>query len=429
MVELPTYAFQRRRFWTRPSAVPAGDVVSAGLGAVGHPLLGAVVELAGGQELVLTGRVSLLSQPWLADHVVGGEVVAPGTALVEMAVRAGQVAGCGRVEDLTLEAPLAVPARGGVQVQVTVAAPDESGGREIQVHSRAEDERQRRPVGAACQRAGLSPNGEDQLDAGVFRAWPPEGAVPVPVPAGTGGVRAAWRGEGEVFAEVCLPEELAADARAFGLHPVLLDMALAAADLAGDGGDGEGPGVVRMPFAYTGIRLHAPGAGVLRARLRRGPDGAVSVTAADDGGVPVIAVESVVSRAVPAAAPAGADAGQALYGVDWIPVPPVPPVPAAVAVIGPDQLGLTQGLAQAGITVRAYPGLADLAAAAASGDGVPDLVLAAAAAGQPGRRSGDDVDGGPDAAGWRGGRGWWPGGCWCWCRTGWRRMRWAGRGW
>ena len=387
VVELPTYAFQRRRYWTRPSGVAAGDVVSAGLGAVGHPLLGAVVELAGGGELVLTGRVSLLSQPWLAGHVVGGEVLVPGSALVEMAVRAGQVAGCGRVEDLTLEAPLAVPARGGVQVQVSVAAPDESGGREIQVHARTEDSAPwvRHASGL------LSPSGEDLPDAGVFRAWPPEGALPVEVPAGAVGVRAAWRGEGEVFAEVGLPEELAADARAFGLHPVLLDMALAAADLAGDGGDGEGPGVVRMPFAYTGIRLHAPGAGVLRARLRRGPDGAVSVTAADDGGVPVIAVESVVSRAVPAAAPAGADAGQALYGVDWIPVPPVPPGPAVVAVIGPDQLGLARGLAQAGITVRAYPGLADLAAAAASGDGVPDLVLAAAA--------GDSPDNGPDDGG------------------------------
>src|SRR5262249_55448590 len=83
-VELPTYAFQRRRFWPRPSAVVAGDVASAGLGAVGHPLLGAAVELAGGQELVLTGRVSLRSAPWLAEQVAGGEALVPGAAFVEM---------------------------------------------------------------------------------------------------------------------------------------------------------------------------------------------------------------------------------------------------------------------------------------------------------------------------------------------------------
>ena len=390
VVELPTYAFQRRRYWTRPSAVPAGDVVSAGLGAVGHPLLGAALQVAGTDQLVLTGRVSLLSQPWLAGHVVGGEVLVPGTAFAEMAVRAGQAAGCGRVEDLTLEAPLAVPASGGVQVQVSVGVPDQSGGREIQVHSRAEESTApwtRHASGLAC------PAGEEQPDAGAFRAWPPDGAVPVPVPAGMAGVRAAWQHDGEVLAEVCLPGDLAADARAFGLHPVLLDMTLAAADLAADSGDDGEPGVTRMPFAYTGIRLHAPGAGMLRARLRRGPDGAVSVTAADDGGLLVISVESVVSRAVPAA-PAGTGAGEALFSVDWVPVPPGPPGPAAAAVIGPDQLGLARGLTAAGITVRAYPGLAALAAAAAAGDPVPDLVLTGATADSP--DGVDGVDGGPD---------------------------------
>ena len=370
-VELPTYAFQRRRYWTRPSAVPAGDVVSAGLGAVGHPLLGAAVELACGDQLVLTGRVSLLSQPWLAGHVVGGEVLVPGTAFAEMAVRAGQAAGCGRVEDLTLEAPLAVPARGGVQVQVSVEAPDQSGSREIGIYSRPEDGAApwtRHASGLVC------PAGADQLDAEVFRAWPPEGAVPVSA-GGMAGVRAAWQYGGEVLAEVCLPEELAADARAFGLHPVLLNTALAAADLAGEG---EEPGMTRMPFAYTGIRLHAAGAGALRARLRRGPDGAVSMTAADDGGIAVISVDSVISRAVPAAAPAGADERDTLFQVDWVPVP-LGSGPAEVAVVGPDPLGLADDLAGSGIAVRAYPGLAALAAAAGAGEPVPEVVLAAAA--------------------------------------------------
>jgi hypothetical protein len=249
------------------------------------------------------------------------------------------------------------------------------------------------------------------------------------------GVRAAWQRDGEVFAEVCLHGELAGDARAFGLHPVLLNTALAAADLAADGPEPE-PGMIRMPFAYTGIRLHAAGAGALRARLRRGPDGAVSLTAADDRGLLVIPVDAVVSRAVPAA-PAGADTGEGLYGVDWVPVPPGPPGPAlSVAVIGPDQLGLAQGLASAGITARAYPDLAGLAAA--GGDAVPDLVLAAATTPRPGttRRGTTPGTGTPrtpgtarTTGGWRGRRGCWRGGCWCWCRSGWLRTGWPRRGW
>jgi hypothetical protein len=204
-------------------------------------------------------------------------------------------------------------------------------------------------------------------------------------------------------------------------------MALAAADLAVGGGDGQdsdepGPGMIRMPFAYTGIRQHAGGVGMLRARLRRGPDGTVSVAAADDGGILIISVESVISRAVPATL-AQTEAGQGLYSVDWVPVPSGPAGPAAVAVIGPDQLGLAQGLTQAGITVLAYPGLADLAAAAASGDGIPDLVLAAATGDDSPDGSGDVVggmDGGGVAGRARGaagdhdpGRGRGPAGGWC----------------
>ena len=43
-----------------------------------------------------------------------GEVLLPGTAFVEMAVRAGDEAGCGHLAELTLEAPCELPAGGGV---------------------------------------------------------------------------------------------------------------------------------------------------------------------------------------------------------------------------------------------------------------------------------------------------------------------------
>src|ERR1039457_4290756 len=135
-VGLPTYAFQRQRYWPVPAPATAGDVSAAGVGVVGHPLRGAAVELAGGSGLVLTGLVSVRSLPWLADHVVGGVVLLPGTAFVEMAVRAGDAAGCGRVEELAVEAPLVLPADGGVQVQVVVGGADRRGLRAVQVYAR-----------------------------------------------------------------------------------------------------------------------------------------------------------------------------------------------------------------------------------------------------------------------------------------------------
>ncbi|WP_416976140.1 hypothetical protein, partial [Streptomyces sp. 4F14] len=100
----------------------AGDVRGAGLVSVGHPLLGAAVELAGGEGVVFTSRLSLASHDWLADYTVNGVVLLAGTAFVELVVRAGDEVGCAVLEDLVLERPLVLPEHGAVQVQVVVEA-------------------------------------------------------------------------------------------------------------------------------------------------------------------------------------------------------------------------------------------------------------------------------------------------------------------
>ncbi|MEU7137806.1 type I polyketide synthase, partial [Streptomyces sp. NPDC046261] len=119
-VDLPTYAFQHERFWPAGSLMRAGDVRFAGLGSAEHPMLGAAVELVNTDGFLFTGRLSVQSHPWLADHVVMGSVLVPGTALLELAIRAGDETGCHAVEELTLAAPLVLPEQGGVQVQVWV---------------------------------------------------------------------------------------------------------------------------------------------------------------------------------------------------------------------------------------------------------------------------------------------------------------------
>ncbi|MFI8961973.1 type I polyketide synthase [Streptomyces sp. NPDC053493] len=137
-VELPTYAFQRTRHWLEAPPRRRLDVSAAGLGFPDHPLLGASVVVADSEELLLTGRLAPGAQPWLSDHAVGDQVLLPGTAFLELALRAGRQADCDRLDELTLLAPLVIPADGAVLVQIRVGTPDGEGRRAIEVYARDE---------------------------------------------------------------------------------------------------------------------------------------------------------------------------------------------------------------------------------------------------------------------------------------------------
>ncbi|MFE3140806.1 SDR family NAD(P)-dependent oxidoreductase [Streptomyces scopuliridis] len=388
-VELPTYAFQHQWFWPAGSqSGAAGDVRAAGLGSAEHPLLGAAVELAAGQGVLFTGRLSVQSHPWLADHAVMGRVLLPGTALLELAIRAGDEVGCDRVEELTLAAPLTLPERGAVQVQVAAGTPDESGRRSVGIYSRPEDAADAPwTQHATGSLAGRSEGAETGFDATV---WPPTGAQAMDVEGcyerfdeigfAYGpvfqGLRAAWRRDGEIFAEVSLPESAEGDAAAFGLHPALLDASLHASLLAGDSDSDSDGGGGGLPFSWEGVSLHATGASALRVRLAPVGKDAISVAAADASGQPVASVDSLLVRAVSREQLSGsAGAGRdSLFGVEWTPVTAVAEsdTPGAVVVLGPDPLRLADGMAESGAEVQTY---ADLASLAAGDSPVPEVVL------------------------------------------------------
>nr|ADC79637.1 TamAI [Streptomyces sp. 307-9] len=380
--DLPTYPFQHQRYWPASAAARSVDAESIGLGIAGHPLLGAAVELAGTDTHLFTGLLSLQSHPWLADHAVAGTVLLPGTGFLELALQAGHHVGCGTVEELTLEAPLVLPEKGGVRIQLGLGETDDSGRRELNLHSRAQDAGDDEPwtlhATGTVAPAGAQQSPEPDAD---LAAWPPAGAEAITVAdaydrlAAQGveygpafqGLRAAWRRGDEVFAEVALPDEESAEAKEYGLHPALLDAALQPLGLGVLLAE-PGEGLTRRPFAWSGVTLHAQGANAVRVRIALAGEDAVSVAVADSVGRPVALVDVLTLRQVGTEQLAGAREarGDSLFRVEWAPV--------AVSRSGASAgRWAVVGSGSGDSTMDVYDDLGSLAAAAAP---VPELVFA-----------------------------------------------------
>ncbi|WP_425580063.1 SDR family NAD(P)-dependent oxidoreductase [Streptomyces coeruleoprunus] len=370
-VDLPTYPFQRERYWLEPATTRTTDVRSAGLESTGHAMLGAAVPLAGTGGQVFTARLSARTHPWLAEHVVAGAVPVPGAALVECVLRAGDEVGCGTLQELTITAPVVLPEDGDLQLQISLDAADDDGRFPVAVHARTD------ALGEWTLHAeGLLAPDPSDADAGQLVTWPPAGSEAVDVTglyerlAEAGlrygplfrGIRAAWRSGDEVFTEI--EPETGPDITGFALHPALFDAAVHSAALAGDTAE------PKLPFTWSGVTLHAREAAALRVRVTRTGTDTFSLLATDPDGDPVLTVDSLLVRPL---AGTRARTPEHLYRPEWVEVA----VPGGAseaggwAVAGDDPLGVTEGLGDA---VARFPDLTALGAALDAGGALPAVV-------------------------------------------------------
>jgi pimaricinolide synthase PimS1 len=367
-VELPPYPFERRRYWASAAARPTHSDGLPGEPTLDHPFLEHALEVAATGEWIAEGTVSLARHPWLADHEILGAILLSGTSFVEMALRAAREVGYAELEELTVEAPLVLEEDTTYRLQLLVQAPAQDGRRELVICSQAHSGPSPSSLPWTRHAAGtLALDGQEPLLSKAPDVAALTGAKQEPFPseahdaavlAGADEhldvsdmyatleqhgfvygpafrrLRAAQRvGEDRLF-EVSLDDPSATHGR-FLLDPTLLDAAFhpLVAERASQG--------VRVPFAWSGVRLYDEGCSLLRGRVSPTAEDAVALEALDEWGRPAVRVRSVVARELSVAALARPRLPRALFALEWSVLGARPGgCPGPVALIGASGLEL-----------------------------------------------------------------------------------------
>ncbi|WP_299556586.1 type I polyketide synthase [uncultured Mycolicibacterium sp.] len=349
VAELPTYPFQRRRFWPRVTATSVDGPAASGL-------LGSAKELASG-DTVHTSRLSVHTQPWLADHVIYGTVVVPGATYAAMALAA--VGTPAHVREVFFYEPIILPDKASREVQLTLS-PRGEGEWQFRVHSRPYGERGAAwalnadgVVAAGAEPPVVDEDIDDLLEqlepmrpqelfdtfAAMELAWGPNWS---------GSLRALWVGEHEAIGDVVVGDELAEHLGTEPVHPVLLDLCTGVAFPAFPALRAAEQGVrdLFLPLRYGRVTLadRMPKRFYCRARWRGGELGgetqAFDLEFIGRDGRPLGGIEEFTVKRAPRQAllrGLGGDPARLLYTVGW------QEVPAPPAGAGPDGTWLIAG--------------------------------------------------------------------------------------
>ncbi|KFX05890.1 polyketide synthase [Pectobacterium betavasculorum] len=305
LVDIPTYPFDHRHYWLTPPA--ASNVATVGQRPTEHALLSAIIDLPDDEGVLLTGRIGLASQPWLADHAATGVALVPGTAYLDMVRYAALLTDCQKIEELVIQTPLVLPEQGELDLQLKVGRPDDRGQRTVTIHARRHsDEEIDTPEWTLYANALLQRDASKQERPFDNADWPPVGSEPLDLAhlhqrlsaagyeygSAFKGLSAAWRNGDSLYAEASLPEELSTNGHL--LHPALLDTVLHTMALPDS--ENEDATTLRLPFALSGVTIADKQPRQLRARLHLKTPENISLIATDESGETVVAIETLSLR-------------------------------------------------------------------------------------------------------------------------------------
>ena len=248
-VALPTYPFQRDRYWHDLTPRGRKRLPSAGRDTH-HPMLGLRMP---GPLHVYQSTLALEETPWLGDHRILDLALFPATGFVELALSAARDALGEHVglEDVVIRDRLVVPDTGAVTIQVVVSESSD-GVRAVDVYSTALDDSAAQGATAAEWRRHISATvvaaqvdmpsampaiSGDRIDYDVAAHYTRLFDHGARYGMAFQGIRELARVGKELLARVELPVDVARDARRMQIHPALLDACL---QVVGAGLTGEG---------------------------------------------------------------------------------------------------------------------------------------------------------------------------------------------
>ncbi|WP_204038484.1 type I polyketide synthase, partial [Micromonospora qiuiae] len=323
-VDLPTYAFQHRRYWL--DTPQHTDVTGAGLTPTHHPLLPAMTQLPDGGHL-FTGRLSQHTHPWLTDHAVGNTPILPATAFLELAVHAGSHTGHTHIHELTIETPLALPDHQPVDIQILTGPADETGHRPITVHSRTDDDWNRNAHGlltttetpTTSHPLPEQPTGTPIDPATLYHTLAQAGLTYGPT---FQGLQTAWHDNDHAWATIALPDDT--DTTNYTLHPALLDAALHTIAAHQGFADPTPPQdlPIRLPFTFHNVTFHTTGGDTTaHVHLTTTPDQPDTVTLhlTNTTGTPIATIKKLTLR--PVQPHQLHTTNHPLYHLTWTPIP------------------------------------------------------------------------------------------------------------